>query len=178
MTTVQVINIKANGSDKAVFLNGQYILSADPGAGDNLESVNSVARSLARIYSVEINYLNVSPEKDWSWNDEFISSALKHAQNTSTEIHFDIKTSDLFKDYLQKTIGEVNHAAEKANVSPKGFAIDNSFCDCGEIEVYDVVEMIDECASHFGCVDSENYEYIVNALCEEVTNAFNVNMLS
>lgn len=85
---------------------------------------------------------------------------------------FNILETDIFKDYLTKAIDAVKSAAEDANVSPTGFEIDDAMCDCGEIETSDVADVIDEAAQHFGSYDSNNYKFIVDALCEAVTEHF------
>lgn len=86
--------------------------------------------------------------------------------------NFDVLASTLFKDYLQKAVGEVSLAAAKAGVSPVGFQIDECFCDFGEIETSGVVDVIDEAAAQFGVHGSDNYKYIVNAMCDALSEKF------
>jgi hypothetical protein len=52
---VAVIQITKNGSDKAVFLNGEFIISADPGYGDSVETIEQVAYALAGILGTQVD---------------------------------------------------------------------------------------------------------------------------
>lgn len=66
---VAFIKITKNGSDQAVYLNGKYVVSADPGCGDQVEMIGVVAQSLANIFGVNIDFFNVEAEEDWSWDE-------------------------------------------------------------------------------------------------------------
>ena len=66
---VALVQITKNGSDLAVYLHGEYVISADPGAGDSLDAVAQVAESLAKIEGVTIDAIAYGPDEDWCWND-------------------------------------------------------------------------------------------------------------
>lgn len=69
MKKVQVIQITQNGSDKAVFLGGEYVYAADPSTGDDVDVVDIVAHSLASIHGVEVEHIEHSPCEDWEWDE-------------------------------------------------------------------------------------------------------------
>jgi hypothetical protein len=85
---------------------------------------------------------------------------------------FDILDTPVFAKAKSASIFAVLQAALAANVSAHGYQIDEMFTDCGEIESANAVSVIDECAGMFGYSGSENYKFIVNALCEAVTSHF------
>lgn len=103
--------------------------------------------------------------------EDFGQDALE-SDKEGVEDGFDLSSSTIFKDYLNKSIDAVILSANKSNVSPAGFLIDESMCDCGEIEVIDVVDIIDEFAHHFGDNNSPTYKYASNLLCKSLSNHF------
>lgn len=68
MKTVTIVEITDNGSDLALYLGTTFILSADPGCGDSLDSVVIPAEAISAAMGVEINKVKVSPEADWDWD--------------------------------------------------------------------------------------------------------------
>lgn len=66
---VALIQITNHGSDIAVFLDGEYVISADPSAGEQTEMVEHVAHSLAVIHGVEIVKIEFPAKEDWQWHD-------------------------------------------------------------------------------------------------------------
>jgi len=119
----------------------------------------------------EIFYELVTGEAEWVGfvASRFFAETIVSSLNNEM---FDVLQSDIYKNYLNQCIESVKVCAEKASVSPNGFEIDNTFCDCGEIETSDVVDIIDEAGGVFGRCGSKNYSFIVDALCEDITEHF------
>jgi len=78
----------------------------------------------------------------------------------------------IIKDYVMKAKNAVTDAAIEAGISPMGFTIDSSLCDCGSIEVVHIVNIIDDAATNFGRHGSDNYSYIVDHICDELNQHF------
>lgn len=133
------------------------------------EQMEAIAISMD-LDTAEVHSLFVRAEQEY----ESLKLDQPNPTNTLESNHrkFEITNSSFFKDYLLKAIDAAEYAATQANVSPVGLKMDESLCDWGEIETRDVVDYIDEAASHFGNCDSENYQFIVDALCEAVTEHF------
>lgn len=64
-----IIKITKDGSDEAVVLNGNIILTADPGCGDSLENIEEVADNLAATLQINIHRIQVAPALDWTWEE-------------------------------------------------------------------------------------------------------------
>lgn len=89
---------------------------------------------------------------------------------------FNIRETELYKSALSDAVQEVRYAATRAGVSPKGFIVDNSFCDFttegGVISTSNLIGVVDEFACLFGKHNSDHQNYIVNALCDDINKAF------
>lgn len=66
---VALIKITEHGNDLAVYLNGEYIISADPGCGDDPSMVEQVAESLAILNGVDVTHIDYPAHEEWQWND-------------------------------------------------------------------------------------------------------------
>lgn len=90
---VLIVEITQNGSDVAVFLNGEYVISADPGCGDSTETVYEVAKSLAGIHKVCIQHIEHAPDNDeWQW-----SEVEKHLHDVHVlESPIDVNSEDVY----------------------------------------------------------------------------------
>lgn len=64
-----IVKIIENGSDEAVTLNGNIILTCDPSCGDDVDQIKDVANNLAETLNVSIEYIEHSPEVDWDWDE-------------------------------------------------------------------------------------------------------------
>jgi len=91
---------------------------------------------------------------------------------TVNAFNFDMQGTDIFKEHLEKSINKVKEAALEANVSPAGFVIDESLCDCGDIETSDVVNVIDCFAGLYGDYGDDNYQYASKAMCDALCEIF------
>lgn len=69
MKQVAIIEITRCGNDHAVYVDGQYVISADPGAGESITMVESVAQSLASIEGVEVTRLECDGFDEWQWDE-------------------------------------------------------------------------------------------------------------
>lgn len=70
MNKVVLVSIDGFGSDVAVFLDGKYIVSADPGAGHDISQVEAVAAGLASCLGVDLIKLKHRPQNDeWQWSE-------------------------------------------------------------------------------------------------------------
>ncbi len=78
MTRVQLIEINAHGSDVAVFFDGNLIITADPSAGDDIESVYTTAENIAATIGEGVDIVEYAPSEDWEWDE--IESELKDAK--------------------------------------------------------------------------------------------------
>ena len=61
-----------SGNDRAVYLDGQYILDVDIAAGDSLDALETVTRSLSQIFAVEpetIHMRDVDLSEAWDWGE-------------------------------------------------------------------------------------------------------------
>lgn len=68
---VAVVEI-GSGNDRAVYLDGQYILDVDLAAGGSLEALETVTRSLSQIFGVEPETLHVRDVDlgdEWDWGE-------------------------------------------------------------------------------------------------------------
>jgi hypothetical protein len=90
----------------------------------------------------------------------------------STDLKFDIAESTVFKFVLEDAKSEVIRAAKIANVSPTHFSIDDSLCNYKTIDSSRVGICVTKAAEIFGVKGSDNYRYIVSALCEAITSHF------
>lgn len=68
MQTVALVSITQNGSDQAVFLNGEFISCADPSAGDTTGIVEQAANNLAKLFKVDVVEIEHAASEDWDWN--------------------------------------------------------------------------------------------------------------
>lgn len=67
MSNVILVNV---GSDSAVYVGDEHILSAAPTCGDSVEAVSTVAGSLAALFGVELVVVDEEPPcEDWDWVD-------------------------------------------------------------------------------------------------------------
>lgn len=101
-----------------------------------------------------------------------LQSLLLDADHTTTVMAIDLSETPLFKSSLTKLIDAVNSAASNANVSPKGFTIDESLSDYGKIEVSEIVSILDEVAGFLGDYGSTYYRRVMNRLCESLNQHF------
>lgn len=69
MKQVALIEITKCGNDHAVYLDGDYIISADPAAGESVAMVKSVAHSLATLEGVEVTHLECDGFDEWQWDE-------------------------------------------------------------------------------------------------------------
>jgi len=69
MKQVVLIEVIENGSDVALFLDGDYIISADPGAGDDVSQVLNMAKGLAAHFMVDLVKHEYKAAEDWQWNE-------------------------------------------------------------------------------------------------------------
>lgn len=72
-----IIKITQNGSDEAVVLNGNIILTADPSTSDSTAdpsisdstaNIHTVSQNLAEALGTPIKYINHAGEDEWSWD--------------------------------------------------------------------------------------------------------------
>lgn len=67
MSNVVLVNV---GSDSAVYVGDEHILSADPTCGDSVEAVSTVAGNLAALFGVDLDVVDEEPPcEDWDWLD-------------------------------------------------------------------------------------------------------------
>lgn len=66
---VALVEITQFGSDKAVFVNGEYVASADPSCGDSAELIEQVSQSLAVLNGVEVDRIYHAAHEDWQWDE-------------------------------------------------------------------------------------------------------------
>lgn len=66
---VLIVKIIENGSDVAVFFNGQYVFSAAPGCGDSVDTVYEVAAALAVTHNVTIEEVEHKAREEWQWSE-------------------------------------------------------------------------------------------------------------
>lgn len=85
---------------------------------------------------------------------------------------FDITDVASYGSMLHEAIDAVHKAAAEANVSPRGFQIDDSYCDFETISTSGVVDIIDGYASNYGKVLSDNYKHVASMMCEAITAYF------
>lgn len=79
MKQVVLVEITENGSDVALFLDGEYIVEADPCAGDDMEQLMATADGLAKHFMVELIRHEHKATPDWNWNeiqDELIENGV------------------------------------------------------------------------------------------------------
>lgn len=67
VSQLALVQIIENGSDLALYLDGEYVMSADPGAGDSVETVEQVAASLGGIFGIEPTIIEAAATEDWQW---------------------------------------------------------------------------------------------------------------
>ncbi|MEZ9700748.1 hypothetical protein AB4455_12205 [Vibrio sp. 10N.261.46.E12] len=85
---------------------------------------------------------------------------------------FDITDVASYATKLHEAIDAVHKAAAEAKVSPRGFQIDDSYCDFETIKTSGVVDIIDCYASNYGNVLSTNYRHVASKMCEAITAYF------
>ena len=85
---------------------------------------------------------------------------------------FDLTQSNFFKSKRLELISAVEEAADKAKVSPKNFTIDESLCDCGEIETSEVVGVLSEAAGMIGDYGTKAYKSALNDFCDSINTHF------
>lgn len=66
---VALVEITRHGSDLALFLDGYYIISADPGAGDPVAVVEAVGEGLAQYHGVDLERIEYPAHEDWQWHE-------------------------------------------------------------------------------------------------------------
>lgn len=77
-TQVALVKITENGSDVGLYVNGEYIISADPGCGDSVDTVQTVAENLAATFKINLIEVDYAAKEDWQWND--VEDELKASQ--------------------------------------------------------------------------------------------------
>ncbi|MBB3048903.1 hypothetical protein FHR99_003177 [Litorivivens lipolytica] len=92
--------------------------------------------------------------------------------NPTADSKLNLKGLPVNLETRQKAIAAVEQAALDANVSPLGFVIDSSLCDCGEIETAGVADVLDATAGLFGEHGSEGYTLVLETLCEDISVHF------
>ncbi|MFC1336953.1 MAG: hypothetical protein G8D89_21545 [gamma proteobacterium symbiont of Clathrolucina costata] len=75
MKQVALVEINRKRHNKAIFLNGELLITANSGAQDSLDVIERVARSLALLNCVDVTRIALSPEDHWEWHT--IRSKLK-----------------------------------------------------------------------------------------------------
>ena len=68
MPTVALVSITQNGTDQAVFLNGEFIACGDPSAGETTAIVEQAANNLAKLFKVDVAEIEHAASEDWDWN--------------------------------------------------------------------------------------------------------------
>lgn len=66
--SIMIVNIKSNGSDQGLFVNGMCKLTADPNFED-IEPITILAKILSEEMNVLIEEIDIHPEEDWNWSD-------------------------------------------------------------------------------------------------------------
>ena len=69
MTQIALIELTNYGSDTAVFVNGEYLFSADPANPEIAETVVTVAENLALIHDVELKRIAHPAHAEWQWTE-------------------------------------------------------------------------------------------------------------
>ncbi len=82
----------------------------------------------------------------------------------------------IFQNTLKIAIERTIELAKEQGITNskdlKGFTIDSNYCDWHELQTGALVGVIDDFGSQFGAVGSENYEEVVDLLCEKLTEHF------
>ncbi len=66
---VLLIEITDHGYDFACYLDGEYIISADPGCGESTDTVITLAKNLASALNTTVEHIDWVPKEDWNWDD-------------------------------------------------------------------------------------------------------------
>jgi len=66
---VALVNITKHGSDVGLFVNGSYVISADPGCGDDVQSVKATAYAICAELETPITEMDFEPDDEWQWGD-------------------------------------------------------------------------------------------------------------
>lgn len=67
---IAIVEIRNGASDQALFVDGWYIIGADPAAGDSVEAVNDVAEALSSATGVDVTRLEYNVRDDeWYWGE-------------------------------------------------------------------------------------------------------------
>jgi hypothetical protein len=82
-----------------------------------------------------------------------------------------IQSLEIYKNGLIFLIKEVKNAAESAKVSPKGFKIDESFCDYGQISVSKLVSGISLLSDQFSMFNIDN-DLFIEFITDDITEYF------
>jgi hypothetical protein len=70
MTITRIDLIKTTPSqDVGLFVNGKYIIAADPSCGDDATMVSDVAERLALAVGVESHVQDIPVDENWNWDD-------------------------------------------------------------------------------------------------------------
>ena len=81
-----IINIISNGSDLALVLNGELIITADPSLGEETSTVESVANNLSATLKIpEATVIDFEHDEDWNWH-EVIVQLKKEGEILTSEI--------------------------------------------------------------------------------------------
>lgn len=66
---LQHITVTQHGQDRAIFLNGYCVRTADPSAGDDPTLIDELAQALSQALNTPCHSVTWSPQEDWSWDD-------------------------------------------------------------------------------------------------------------
>lgn len=81
-----IVDINSNGSDSALFLGANLIISCDPSIGEDHQVLDTVAKNLSRSLSMDIVEITHSPLADWNWGyvtDELIKAGKLPQRDTA-----------------------------------------------------------------------------------------------
>lgn len=66
---VALVTIMAWGSDVGLFVNGGYVMSADPDQSDDATALKATAFSLAAQLEIPVSEIEFTPEDEWQWGE-------------------------------------------------------------------------------------------------------------
>lgn len=99
-----IIQVRQNGYEEAVALNGNIITTTEPGNDASKKTINDIANNLAAALQIDIKRFNVTPGKDWSWEyviEQMKANKILVSNTSSTTILLDAVICD-----WQLTAGE------------------------------------------------------------------------
>ena len=135
---IVVIEIAKNGSDRALYINKQQVLSADPSCGDNVTHVYEVAKSMALALNGQVLTVPYSPSEGWNWEE--VSEAVFGAGELDTP------SISLWNDdsvQFARLIWEIDAAIGLNNEYLKEIA------ESMDLELFDVISLVERAKARF-----------------------------